>query len=45
MKDSLESEIEEEEKSELGSISKDTEKALYHRKRAEQLARLLSAKK
>ena len=45
LKDSLESEIEEEEKSELGSISKDTEKALYHRKRAEQLARLLSAKK
>lgn len=33
------------EKSELGSISIDTEKALYRRKRAEQLARLLSAKK
>ena len=32
LKDSLESEIEEE-KSELGSISKDTEKALYHRKK------------
>lgn len=45
LKDSLESEIEEEEKSELGSISKDTEKALYNRKRAEQLAKLLSAKK
>ena len=34
-----------EEKSELGSISVDTERALYLRKRAEQLARLLSAKK
>ncbi len=34
-----------EDKSKLGSISKDTEKALYRRKRAEQLARLLSAKK
>lgn len=45
LKDSLESEIEEEEKSELGSISKDTEKALYNRKRAEQLAKLLCAKK
>lgn len=33
------------EKSELGSISMDAEKALYRRKRAEQLARLLSAKK
>ena len=44
LKDSLESEIEEE-KSELGSISKETEKALYHRKRAEQLAKLLNAKK
>ena len=35
----------EEERSELGSISLDTENALYRRKRAEQLARLLSAKK
>ncbi len=34
-----------EEKSELGSISKETENALYRRKRAEQLARLLIAKK
>lgn len=33
------------EKSELGGISKETERALYRRKRAEQLARLLSAKK
>jgi len=33
-----------EEKSELGSISKYVEKALYQRKRAEQLARLLMAK-
>ena len=32
-------------KSELGSISIDAERALYRRKRAEQLARLLSAKK
>ena len=38
-------EIVEEERSELGSISLDTENALYRRKRAEQLARLLSAKK
>ncbi len=37
--------IEEEEKSELGSISKETEEALYRRKKAEQLARLLIAKK
>jgi len=35
----------EEERSELGSISLDTENALYRRKRAEQLARMLSAKK
>jgi energy-coupling factor transporter ATP-binding protein EcfA2 len=34
-----------EEKSELGRISKDTEDALYRRKRAEQLARLLVSKK
>lgn len=41
----VESDIDEVEKSDLGSISIDTEKALYRRKRAEQLARLLSAKK
>lgn len=41
----VEGDIDNDEKSELGSISKDTEKALYRRKRAEQLARLLSAKK
>lgn len=35
----------EDEKSELGSISKSTETALYDRKRAEQLARLLISKK
>jgi hypothetical protein len=35
---------EEVEKSELGSISKDAENALYKRKRAEQLARLLYSK-
>ena len=45
LRDALDNNIEEEEKSELGSISKDTEKALYHRKRAEQLAKLLGAKK
>lgn len=45
LRDALDNDIEEEEKSELGSISKDTEKALYHRKRAEQLAKLLGAKK
>ncbi|OQB13591.1 MAG: hypothetical protein BWY15_01666 [Firmicutes bacterium ADurb.Bin193] len=45
LKEALEVGIEEEEKSELGSISKDTEEALYRRKRAEQLARLLMAKK
>jgi len=33
------------EKSDLGGISKDTENALYRRKRAEQLARLLISKK
>ena len=33
------------EKSELGSISKETEDALFERKRAEQLGRLLQAKK
>lgn len=45
LRDSLENNIDEDEKSELGSITKDTEKALYHRKRAEQLAKLLLAKK
>lgn len=38
-------EIPEDEKSELGAISKETETALYRRKRAEQLARLLVSKK
>lgn len=37
--------IDEEDKSDLGSISKETEDALYRRKRAEQLGRLLMAKK
>ncbi len=37
--------IDDEERSELGSISKETEEALYKRKRAEQIARLLIAKK
>lgn len=45
LKESLLDGIEEDEKSELGSISKETEEALYRRKRAEQLARLLIAKK
>lgn len=45
LRDSLENEISEDEKSELGSISKETEAALYRRKRADQLARLLIAKK
>lgn len=45
LKEALEDGIEEDEKSELGSISKETEEALYRRKRAEQLARLLLAKK
>lgn len=45
LKEALEEGIEEEERSELGSISKKTEDALYRRKRAEQLARLLMAKK
>lgn len=35
----------ENEKSELGSITKDAEEALYERKRAEQLGKLLAAKK
>lgn len=45
LKESLEDGIEEDNKSELGSISKEAEAALYRRKRAEQLARLLMAKK
>lgn len=45
LKEALEEGIDETEKSELGSISKDTENALYIRKRAEQLGRLLMAKK
>lgn len=45
LKEALVDGIEESEKSELGSISKETEEALYRRKRAEQLARLLIAKK
>jgi hypothetical protein len=46
LKDAMDGdEIPDEEKSELGSISKSTEDALYRRKRAEQLARLLIAKK
>ena len=45
LREALEDGIEDEEKSELGSISKKTEDALYQRKRADQLARLLSAKK
>lgn len=45
LREGLEEGVEEEAKSELGSISKDAEKALYNRKRAEQLGRLLMAKK
>lgn len=45
LKESLKEGIETDEKSELGSISKETEDALYNRKRAEQLAHLLAAKK
>lgn len=45
LREALEEGIEEDEKSELGSISKETENALYNRKRAEQLGRLLMAKK
>lgn len=45
LRNEVESYIGDGEKSELGSISIGTEKALYRRKRAEQLARLLSAKK
>lgn len=45
LKEALEEGIDEANKSELGSISKETENALYNRKRAEQLGRLLMAKK
>ena len=45
LKEQLEGGLDEDEKSELGSISKETEDALYNRKRAEQLGRLLMAKK
>lgn len=45
LKEAIEDGIDEDERSELGSISKETEDALYRRKRAEQLARLLMAKK
>lgn len=45
LRESVEEGIEDNEKSELGSISKETEEALYQRKRADQLARLLMAKK
>ena len=45
LRNEVENNIDDGEKSGLGSISIDTEKALYRRKRAEQLARLLSAKK
>lgn len=39
------SDVNSEEKSELGSISKEIEQALYRRKRADQLGKLLGAKK
>ncbi len=45
LKEALIDGIDDGNKSELGSISKETENALYNRKRAEQLARLLVAKK
>jgi len=45
LREGLEEGIDEADKSELGSISKDAEDALYNRKRAEQLGRLLMAKK
>ncbi len=46
LKEALDAEeIPEDDKSELGAISKETEAALYRRKRAEQLARLLVSKK
>lgn len=45
LRDSSANGYDEEERSELGGISAKTEQALYHKKRAEQLARLLYAKK
>ena len=45
LRNEVEGDVDDVEKSELGSISIDAERALYRRKRAEQLARLLSAKK
>ena len=45
LRNDVDEDDEEFEKSDLGSISMDAEKALYRRKRAEQLARLLLAKK
>lgn len=45
LRNDIEAEVDDVEKSDLGSISMDAEKALYRRKRAEQLARLLLAKK
>ena len=45
LRDSSENGYDDDERSELGSISTKTEQALYNRKRAEQLARLLIAKK
>lgn len=45
LKDASEMGYDEDNKSDLGSISKETEAALYSRKRADQLAKLLIAKK
>ncbi len=45
LRNEVEGDVDDIEKSELGSISIDAERALYRRKRAEQLARLLSAKR
>ena len=45
LRDSTENGYDDEERSDLGGISTKTEQALYNRKRAEQLARLLIAKK
>ena len=45
LREGMEDGIDESDKSELGSISKKAEGALYNRKRAEQLGRLLMAKK
>ena len=45
LRDSSENGYDDDERSELGSISTKTEQALYNRKKAEQLARLLIAKK